>query len=165
MTRHTLRIGEEVRPSAVWTVEVRASRTRTGRPTRCGRLLHRERTNNVILDGGGALMAKQLGGQTPLFAIGLAAGQSNQVAVAAQTGLIDERFRGAITSAIPAGRSITFRFFMGTQQGNGFTYAEVALVTSLTKGGANDIAINRAVVAPIAKNDAKTITYACTVTF
>lgn len=148
---------ERVVPQGTWEIEVRSART--------NRVLRRITKTNTILDGGAGVMAQQLAGSTTHIVRAIAIGTSNQIAVASQTGCQQEKFRKGITSAYPAGRAVTITGVLGTQEGNGETYTEVCLQTQLSAGIAGDVAINRAVHSPISKNDNKTITYRCTITY
>lgn len=152
-----IRLPEHVSPRGRVAIYVRDART--------GKLLQRIRQRNTVTNAGGSLAAMRVANLWPYYIVALAAGQSPQQPQATDSALIDERYRGQLTSMVVAGRVMTCRKFVGSQEGNGFTFQEVALVTALVKNAAGDSIFNRAVHSPIAKDDTKTITYVCTVTF
>lgn len=146
---------ESLHPVAVWTIEMRWAKN--------DRLYYREQGENIVVDGGANLLALLLVGQTAQYIRALAAGDSNQAAVAGQSSLVAERYRGQITSALVSGRAVTVRKFISSVEGNGYTYQEAGLFTAITAGAAGDVMFNRKVHTALAKNDTKTMTYICTV--
>lgn len=131
------------------------------RDARTGAVLERTVQRNVITLAGKRLFLDRWFGVPTPAVVGCAFGDNNTPAAKTDAALYSEQIRLPLTSFTPAtddGTSgkLTAVCVMGSTQGNGNTYREIAFVRSLTSG-ASDL-VNRVVIADKIKTVAKIIT-------
>jgi hypothetical protein len=144
--RDTIRLAHNVE------IQVRSSRT--------GRLLRRLRTHNKIVTTGlQQLIDLAIGANQATFSYG-AVGTNGTAADAAQTALLGEVFREALTANTRNGVVWTVTLYLAATQANGNTLQEFGEFTDNVSG----LMLGRIVHTPIAKTVSITITYLHTIT-
>lgn len=129
---------------------------------RLRRRLSEERHNMTLLLGK-RLALDLLFAQHTHAVQALGAGDNNTPASVGNVGLFNELLRGPLTSVLVdddgQNGTCTARFYMGTTQGNGQTFREAGLFTSMIKGVGTDICYARVVHGDKAKVDTKILIY------
>ncbi len=117
--------------------------------------------HNLVTTIGLDLIADRLRGNTGIAGIGYyAIGDSNAVPPAAgQTGLTSERFRDVLTATAVSAGGVQFTMFVGSLQGNGYTYVEGAPFN------AENTMLARAIFPAKVKDASKTLTVIHTIQF
>jgi len=126
-----------------------------------GHLLEQIVQRNVITLAGKRMLLDLGFGRGVPFIVGVAFGDNNTPATRTDAALYSEKIRIPLTSFTPAtddGTSgkLTAVAVMGSTQGNGETYREIAFVRSLTAGAAD--LFNRVVIPDRVKSSSKIIT-------
>ena len=114
---------------------------------------------NLVVDSGLNLIRDRLAGTSALFPTHLAVGTGSTAASAAQTTLVTEVFRDALTSTTTASKAVTFKYYLASGSANGNTIREIGLFTASSGG----TMVARAVLAsPIVKTSSVTATFTWT---
>lgn len=121
-----------------------------------GELLHEQDVHNLVVNAGLNLIRDLLDGDAPAGLTYFAVGTSATAASAAQTTLVAETFRAAVTSRTSDAQKLTVKYYLPSGSGNGATLAEVGLFNHVSAG----TMFARAVLSStIAKTSAITVTF------
>jgi hypothetical protein len=125
---------------------------------RDGNLLSREERKNLVTASGRGLLWDIVLGVTPTLAA-VAIGTGSAAPADGDTTLGTEVSRWQLTSMSRSGSVMTVRLFLGTTQGNGFTYTEAGIFNLYPSGGTM---FNRITHSAKVKDANKTLTYLIT---
>jgi hypothetical protein len=126
-----------------------------------GNVIHEtQEVRNLVVDAGLNLLRDRLAGTSSAYATHLAVGTGTTAASAAQTTMVTEVFRDALTSTTTASKAVTFKYYLASGSANGNTLQEIGLFTASSGG----TMIARAVlVSPIVKTASVTVTFSWTI--
>jgi hypothetical protein len=99
-----------------------------------GRVVHRERGHNLVMNGGLNLLRDFLAGDAVAGATHFALGTGNTAAALADTGLAAEVHRGPVALAVKTAQAVTLRYYISSTQLNGTTIREAGLFNAASLG-------------------------------
>lgn len=99
-----------------------------------GALVGREELHNLVVDAGLNLLRDRLAGTSSAYPTHFAVGTGTTASSAAQTALVGETFRDAITQRITSAKQLVIRYYLSSLNANGATLAEVGLFTASSGG-------------------------------
>lgn len=125
-----------------------------------GVLLRAQEKRNLVVDAGLNLIRDLLDGDAVAGLTHMAVGTGSTAAAAAQTALVAEVARGAVTQRISNAKQLIVRYFLPSTLGNGSTLAEVGILNAASTG----TMFARAVLAStIAKTSSITVLFVWTI--
>lgn len=99
-----------------------------------GREVSRERRHNLVVTAGRNQVAAYLAADDPAPPSHIAVGTSATAVSASQTALVAEVFRSTLTKTVQTSGTVTFSHYVSTDEANGNTIREAALLSASSGG-------------------------------